>query len=144
MNKDLFKDLIPKLNQLTIQQMNSKGVKNNTELSKSVEWSIEGDSFKLNTAFYFTYVDAGRRAGGKKVPISSLVKYIKDKRITSSKGLTTNQLAFAIQNAIYKSGIKPKNYLDSIIKATSDLSEETIGNILSNEISEAIEKELKI
>ncbi len=52
---------------------------------------------------YGTYVNNGRRSGGKKVPINVLVEWIERKAITRGDK-EVKSLAFAIQQAIHKEG----------------------------------------
>lgn len=57
----------------------------------------------------YKWVQLGRKKGsgkGSRVPIEALVAWIKKKNITPSSGMSTNQLAWAIQTSIYKFGIK--------------------------------------
>lgn len=60
------------------------------------------------------YVQMGRGKNAKGVPISALLKWIKDRRI-KSRDLTDRQLAFAIQRNIKKFGIRPSNWFDVAI-----------------------------
>jgi hypothetical protein len=52
---------------------------------------------------YGTYVNSGRKSGGKKVPISVLVEWIERKAIVNGNK-EVKSLAFAIQQAIHKEG----------------------------------------
>lgn len=66
---------------------------------------------------YAQWLDRGRRPGGKKVPISALVKFIKrrqlQQKIKGKRGrfLSVNRLAFMIQASIHRKGIAPRNFL---------------------------------
>jgi hypothetical protein len=77
---------------------------------------------------YFKYVNLGRKANKKKVPIPSLLQWIKirgikgkDKKGRQIKDLS---LAFAIQTNIFRYGIRPANIYD---KALDDF-----GNVLDD------------
>ena len=74
--------------------------------SISVEVTQAFDLISIDGRFvyYGRYVDQGRRAGVKRVPIDALLEWIKIKRL-SAPGKTPRSLAFAIQTAIYKRGI---------------------------------------
>jgi hypothetical protein len=52
---------------------------------------------------YGTYVNDGRKAGGKKVPISVLIEWIERKAIVNGNK-EVKSLAFAIQQTIHKEG----------------------------------------
>lgn len=81
-----------------------------------------GDDFELVITYadYFKYVNEGRRAGVKKVPLTALLEWIKIRGIRGVKrgrgggaGRISNlSLAFAIRESIYKYGIRPANIYD--------------------------------
>ncbi len=56
---------------------------------------------------YGIYVNEGRKPGGKKVPISALVKWIEQKAIVNGDK-EVKSLAFAIQQTIHREGIPTK------------------------------------
>lgn len=74
--------------------------------SISVEVTKALDLISIDGRFiyYGRYVDTGRRAGVKRVPLDALIEWIRIKRITLN-GKSERQVAFAIQTAIYKKGI---------------------------------------
>jgi hypothetical protein len=65
---------------------------------------------------YFDNVNLGRRSKRKKVPISSILDWIKIRGIEGvnnrGEAMPRLSLAFAIQTNIYKFGIKPANIYD--------------------------------
>lgn len=141
--KELLKDLIPQLNNLTIQYMTRNGIESSSNLVKSVGYEVEDTGVQLVANNYWFYASRGRRARTRKVPIRALIDYIKRYGIRPRRGQTINQLAFAIQTSIYKQGISPKNYAQKVIDGTADLSEEIISEELIESISEDIIKILK-
>ena len=140
--KMILSDLIPQLNQITIEYMTRDGVKQKSNLTKSVGFEVTDTGVQLMANSYWYYVSQGRRAGVKKVPISALIDYIKRYGITPRGGQTLNQLAFAIQTSIYKQGINPKSYAQKIIDATSDLTEQIVADQLSEDIADLIVQEM--
>ena len=78
--------------------------------------SFEGRVIELPNAMvleilmddYGTYVNNGRKAGGKKVPIDVLVKWIERRGIASGDKEVKNA-AFAIQQKIWQEGSPTKN-----------------------------------
>ncbi len=81
---------------------------------------FDASSLSVYIADYAKYVESGRRPGARKVPISALVAWIKSKRVgisRTSRGrftkrqMTITQLAFAIQNSIYKRGIAGRPFI---------------------------------
>ena len=87
---------------------------------------------------YLQYWDSGRKSGGKKVPIMALIDWIKRKNLRGGKK-TVMQLAFAIQTAIWRRGLKPKNVFQSL---DNEIIELYLDNILIYQ-SDKIEKQLK-
>jgi len=100
---------------------------------------------------YGIFVDSGRRAGGKKVPIDALIQWIVVKGI-SMPDKSTRSLAFAIQNAIFKEGIPTKNSLSKsrtgkrtgFLKEGLDNSLQKVTNILAVFVAKDVEKELQV
>lgn len=68
------------------------------------------DGFEIVVTFndYGKYVNEGRRQGGKKVPIASLMEWIERKGIAQGQKEVKNA-AFAIQRKIEQEGIPTKN-----------------------------------
>ena len=137
--KELLQDLLTDLVKVTQVAMEQQGVQKNSNLDKSVQYVVVGNSVQLEVAYYYHYVSAGRKRGIKKVPISALIQYIKDKGIRPRAGQTLNQLAFAIQTAIYKQGINPKNFEDKVMNAAADLTEVRIADGLALAIADELE-----
>lgn len=83
---------------------------------------------------YYEYYVAGRKPFAKKVPISALIKWIKRYRFKVGKGrdkkgkfITDLSFAFAIQNAIYKRGIKAKqDPIEQALKIANDAIEKVV------------------
>jgi hypothetical protein len=63
----------------------------------------DGMALEILMDDYGTYVNNGRKAGGKKVPISVLVEWIERKAIVNGNR-EVKSLAFAIQQTIFKEG----------------------------------------
>lgn len=113
-----------------------------SDLEKSVEFIYKNDAFVLLAYDYFTYVSTGRRPRARKVPIEDLLKFIKEKSIVPRKGQTINQLAFAIQQSIYKVGIKAKNYLNPVVEVTTDIVAEDLAIDLAEQIATELSEEI--
>ena len=131
-------DLIPDLNQITIQYLTQSGIKKSSDLTKSIQFIETDNGLALEANYYFSYRSDGRRRGVKKVPIRALIDYIKDYGLVPRGGQTINQLAFAIQTAIYKRGIQPLNYFDRIVEATSDVTEQVVADELIEDIADEV------
>ena len=85
---------------------------------------------------YLEYVNSGRRAGARKVPINALLDWITRYNITAPNK-TPVQLAFAIQQNIYKNGIEPKPVLREMQESMVD----TIADGMARELEKSIADE---
>jgi len=141
-----IKNLLLELQQITIASMAQTGVKNTSDLAKSVKWIITKDGIKMEVAEYYPFVSEGhlvkRRARLRKVPIDVLVEWIKKRGLIPTGGKTINQLAFAIQTSIYKRGIngkiktKGKKYADLVATNVADYTSEQLANVLAEAIAD--------
>lgn len=102
----------------------------------------------LYAADYAFYLDQGRysaaqKPGIKKVPIAALLEFIKRRRIRGRKKtgkgrgrfITANQLAFAIQNSIYKNGIRGRNFIQPAFDEGQRLVELYLDNQLLDDMT---------
>ena len=86
-----------------------------------------GDDFELVITYadYFKYVNEGRRANVKKVPLSALLQWIKIRGIKgrNKKGrfMSNLSMAFAIQKNIFKYGIRPANIYDKGLDSLEEI-----------------------
>jgi len=100
------------LKQQMIAELILQGHKATGQLIESIDNEITSSTelVKLDGTFvyYGRFVDTGRRAGGKKVPIDAIIEWIKVKQFESDikkiKGM-----AFAIQQNIFKHGISQQS-----------------------------------
>lgn len=115
-------------------------------------------SLTLYAKDYAVWLDSGRKAFAKKVPIQAIIKFIKDrglklrdkksgrfagKRITlkgrnGAPDVSTNQLAFMIQNAIYKRGISGRHF----IQPAFDVGQNLVDIYLDNQLLDGMTYEL--
>lgn len=135
--KEFTKDLTIATQKLLIK----KGVEADSDLVKNLEYKYDGDIFQLIANDYYIYVSTGRRSGGKKIPIVDLISWIKEKGINYTGSI--NSLAFRIQNAIYKNGIKGKKYQDPVVEVSIDMiseyTAEELSQIIVDDLVEVLE-----
>jgi hypothetical protein len=93
----------------------------NSRLEKSIKAEIKVEPipyFAIQMNDYGLFVDLGRRPGVGKVPIQALVDWIKRKKInkkTTGRNITDIELAYRIQNAIFRHGINPRPFINEAI-----------------------------
>lgn len=103
----------------------------NSDLAKTLDYQVDNDSVTLLMAEYGIYVDKGRKAGGRKVPIKNLVQWIKEKNIGSGN---TIQLAYRIQTAIWKTGIKGRPFITQATNSAELIIDKEVEKWLEEEI----------
>ena len=140
--------LLAELQQISIVAMAQTGVKKTSDLSKSVKYYITKDGIKMSVLQYYPWVSDGhlvkRRSHVRRVPIDALVEWIKRRGLVPRGRQTVNQLAFAIQTAIWKRGIKGtvktkgKNYADLVATDVADYTAEELANYLALEIADEL------
>ena len=115
-----------------------------SKLQASIEAEVsKGDTVTAYMIEYGQWVISGRRKFVKKVPIAALLQWIQDKGITpreiNGKTISTNQLAFAIQNGIFKNGIKGRDF---ITPAVNDdfvaLAEQMVLDAMVDEVDQVL------
>jgi hypothetical protein len=80
--------------------------------------TLQAVTFAIATAI------SKRRGSNKKPPTAALTQWVKDN--IALRPMTDNQLAFALQTSIYRSGIKGRNFWSTMEKLFADMSEEKI------------------
>ncbi len=87
---------------------------------------FDASALTVFVADYAKYVEEGRRPGARKVPLDVLITWIKRRRVgvnRTAKGrfarrvMSVSQLAYAIQNAIYKRGIRGRPFIQAAFDA---------------------------
>jgi len=79
------------------------------------------DSIKIigKSLFYGKYVERGRKAGGKHVPISALISWVKQKRLATGNKAIHN-MAWAVQKKIHREGIQPAHFVEKTLKDNTE------------------------
>jgi len=116
-------------------------------------------ALQLYAEEYAVYLDSGRKRFAKKVPITAILEFIKNRNLrlrdrktgryarktVTLKGrdgaepMTVNQLAFIIQNAIYKNGIRGRHF----IQPAFDLGQNLVEIYLDNQLLDGLCYELE-
>lgn len=105
-----------------------------SNLWRSIEWRVERQSvIQILAADYIVFIDSGRRAGAKRVPIGSLLSWIRRNKINQGK-ISDVSLAYAIQTVIYQKGIKPRPFLENWETKSLEYVAEQIGELFQAEI----------
>lgn len=110
-------------------------------------------ALQLYAKDYAVYLDAGRKKFAKKVPISALLLFIKQRGIGQARGkggrygkrsISANQLAFMIQNAIYKNGIRGRHFIQPAFDVGQNLVDIYLNNQLLDSMSYELDRTLKV
>ena len=110
-----------------------KGLNNSSALYNSMMVVYDSTpTIKIESLDYLKYLDGGRRAGARKIPVQVILKWIKRKKIRPRnakgqfKSMTLNQLAFVIQRSIYNIGIRPRNILKKSFQEIDKLYKDNV------------------
>ena len=134
---DIKEPLLRDLEKATKVILQRRGVNTSSELYNNLEWIEKDDKVMTLIALdYFQWVDTGRRAGIMPPP-QDLIPWIKKNGITPSQGMSINQLAFVIANAIKRDGIIGKHYSDAILETTSTIISEELADMMAENICAA-------
>lgn len=139
--KKIQKALLGELLAETRQIMLMRKVDTRSELVRSTEWIYEKKVFTLFANDYFKWVDTGRKPMARKVPIEALIPWLRKNNIRPRSGQTYTSLAYAIQQSIYKLGIKGKLYTSAIVDESMELiAYNVIADISEQIVYEVVQK----
>ena len=135
----LGKDFIKELQSIVQKILIDKGVDKNSDLVQSVEFTTKNsrDSLFMYVNDYYAFVSQGRKSKTKKIPIQALISWIKGKRISSTR-YSTSQLAYIIQNSIYKAGIRGKNFIQLVENTVANDVEVNLADELSEYLADSL------
>jgi hypothetical protein len=118
--------------------MISQGVKPNARVIKSLKYKVTKNGVEILSEEWAKYIDSGRKAGIKKVPIRALLKWISKNNISPKSGMSKVGLAWAIQSAIFKRGIRARPFIQQSLETGSIIVEELIDKTMEKEIEDII------
>lgn len=133
-----LKKLIKVLNRQNVSIGKAAGLRDDSRLLRSFEVKTNYTAITFLANDYFENVVRGRRPFGRKIPIERLLDWIRRYNI-SAKGMTTNQLAFAIQTNVYKYGIDGKHFDETIASNMLDITEDKMSKELERLVADEIE-----
>lgn len=126
------------IQKLLIEELERQGHKATGQLINSVEVAVNeiADGFEIqgHHLYYGRFVDTGRKAGVKRVPIDALIDWLRIKKM-DLRGNSERQVAFAIQRAIYNKGIptdgdqKKKRWMSGTLEVNAQEIDEKIRGI---------------
>ncbi len=117
-------------------------------------------SLELYALEYLEVLDRGRPKFTKKVPLDALLTWIRKKKLglpgrnakgqyqarrsrTTGQRISANQLAFIIQNAIYKNGIRGRHFLQPAFDEGQNLLDIYLNNQLLDEVTYDLDRVFK-
>lgn len=84
-------------------ELEAQGHRASGKLIDSMNYKINGETIEFYAEDYAKFVDSGRNAGAKRVPIDALMQWIEQKGIASGD-VEVKKIAYAIQQTIFKEG----------------------------------------
>ena len=141
---------LEKVGTLLIQEMASDLMRKKKVASKglidslkmNVDKTTDGYEVNITGKDYAKWVNIGRKKGGKKVPISALLPWIRLKGFETGNNSLVS-LAFAIQTAIWKNGIAPTNFIEDSMKKANKTIESKVLEAMGYEVSANIDNLIK-
>jgi hypothetical protein len=146
------------------QLLSDEAVKVNTVRGKSgrFEGYTASSSLTLYAQDYLQWIDSGRKPFAKKVPLSAIIQFIKDRNLrlrdkktgrfsrktyrgrerSTGQFVSINRLAFMIQNAIYRRGISPRRVIAPAFALGEAMLEQFFDDGMLDNLSLDIEKTL--
>jgi hypothetical protein len=101
---------------------------------------------------YLQWLDTGRAPGGKKIPISALLAFIKGRGLGQIRGkggrygkrtISANALAWAIQAAVFKNGLKGRHVLAPAWALGQQLLDDYLNTSLLDSMTLELEQQFK-
>jgi len=116
----------------------------NSDLIKTIELKDNSRTYSLYiwVNSYYEHLINGRKVGVKKVPIHALVRWLKKYNIKSNRIKDINQLAFAIQKAIFKNGIRGRNFISKVNDSVTDFVELKVSEEFETLVADSMVKAL--
>lgn len=143
------KAIVVEMKKLLVKPMTRKNGKTypskKGNLYNSIKYQVKNNVLDIIANDYAEYVDKGRLANKKKVPIQSLIKWIqfnniKPRNQKTGKFISNISMAFAIQTNIFKRGLVARNFINPAIKMGEALVDELIDLNFGNKIDEILEQ----
>lgn len=143
---NLGKDFKKKLEAVVARVLIENGVKQNSDIIKSIEFTEENsrDSMYMYVNDYYQHISKGRKPRAKKIPIHALITWIKKNNITPRGRTSVNQLAFLIQRSIYLNGLKGKNFINIVEKSVTDIVEIEVADYLADFVTDSLHTAFKV
>jgi hypothetical protein len=143
--KSQLLDLATLIKMNLIREVERQGHRASGKLMDSIDVAIQstvgGMSLIGRYVYYGRWVDTGRNAGVKRVPVDALIQWIRIKNI-DLRGRKERDVAFAIQAAIYKNGIPTNRDMGKRRFMSSTL--EKMEQVIFNKIYDAVFKGVEL
>ena len=141
-----IQDGLANIGQFVIEELAKEIIKqdhsNTGKLIESLDYKVVNNVVEIFMNDYGRYVNTGRKRGAKKVPISALVEWIKQRGIESNNKKAVG-IAFAIQKTIERQGSPTTNsrkkgkrveFVDDTIERIEGIIEQRVADLYEKEI----------
>lgn len=99
-------------------------------ITQKIRYQINRNEVLVYMPAYYRNIESGRKPGATPVPVVALVDWIQRKSVPVPPGMTILSLAYRIQAAIFRRGIRPKPFVaEAFDEATDELSIRIFGEI---------------
>lgn len=99
---------------------------------------------------YLQWLDTGRKPGGKKVPIEALLKWVRQRGLNRGKNgrftgaASINQIAWAVQRAIWLHGIKGRHFITPAFALGAEVLDKLLDDSALDIISRDLDAQFKL
>ena len=138
--KTIFEELSKDIESIIKLIWIKNGLNPNYDVLETKKPVIKNNRLEIYSADYIKIINSGRKKFTKKVPISALILWMKQKNITPRGSLGINNLAYVIQNSIYNNGIKGKNFIEKSVDQISGAIKPILSDLILKEINKELSK----
>lgn len=121
------------------QQGHSASGKLSQSIDVVVNETMTGFELVGQAVYYAKWVNDGRKAGSRGVPIEALIEWVRQRKI-NIQGMKEQSIAFMFQTSIKNKGIAPSLFITKTLndseQAIDDKITEAMGNVLDTYIEQ--------
>ena len=126
-----------------INTKTGKDTLSDSDIMRNLKVEVNEERLVISVSDYYRYIESGRKVGAKGIPLSVLVKWIKEKNIKPNGNISINSLAFLIQRSIKKTGISKRPFLTMAYKEAGKELEKQINEMIDDVMKDTLIKFVK-
>ena len=110
--------------------------------SLDAQGTFKGLQVDVISNYYAIFLDAGRRAGLKWIPVPAALSFIRKRNLTQKFKLANGEpmeegaIAYLVRRSIHRKGIEPRNFIKPALKKGIDDNRKQLGGNIAKDIVE--------